>query len=137
MPTHPGFGLFHKEHREFFDALDPADWQSAAGYAGVEQKALSGRLDTVAGSGSLTRLSRWAAGASISDVVTHDWCEEVYLISGSLSIGLPGAERQILGPGTYAVRPAGVAHGPFFTRNGCMMIEFHYYPPIDPMIVGN
>jgi len=27
------------------------------------------------------------------------------------------------------VRPAHVEHGPFFTRDGCLMIEFLYYPP--------
>ncbi|HVV95238.1 MAG TPA: hypothetical protein VHD15_17635 [Hyphomicrobiales bacterium] len=30
---------------------------------------------------------------------------------------------------TYAVRPPGVAHGPFESNGGCMLLELHYYGP--------
>jgi len=126
---HPGFGLFNKEHREFFDAFDSAGWQAIPGYCGVEEKVLSGAFDHAARTGAVTRLSRWAAGAAVANPVAHDWCEEVLLISGTLSIGTPGNEDRILSAGTYAVRPAGVSHGPFFSTDGCLMIEFLYYPP--------
>ncbi len=53
-----GFGAFAKTHREFFDALEPAGWTSVEGYAGVEQKVLSGRFDHAAETGAVTRLSR-------------------------------------------------------------------------------
>ena len=129
MPTHPGFGQFDKEHREFFDALDDTGWQPVAGYSGVEQKLLSGTFNHDAKSGAVTRLSRWAKGAAVSEPVAHDWCEEVYLISGTLSIGTPDKEERLLPAGTYAVRPADVPHGPFFSHDGCLMIEFLYYPP--------
>ena len=129
MARHPGFGLFDKEHHEFFDALDDADWQAVPGYSGVEEKVLSGRFDHRARSGAITRLSRWVAGAAVTKPVAHDWCEEVFLISGTLSIGTPEDEDRLLSAGTYAVRPAGVSHGPFFSKDGCLMIEFLYYPP--------
>ncbi|MCP5082778.1 MAG: cupin [Alphaproteobacteria bacterium] len=129
MPRHPGFGLFDKEHREFFDALDDTGWQAVPGYSGVEQKLLSGAFDHEAKSGAVTRLSRWAAGAAVTKAVSHDWCEEVFLISGALSIGTPENEDRVLPAGTYAVRPADVPHGPFFSKDGCLMIEFLYYPP--------
>ncbi|HEV7259195.1 MAG TPA: cupin [Bosea sp. (in: a-proteobacteria)] len=131
---HPGFGAFGKLHREFFDALAPDGWEPVAGYAGVEQKLLSGQLDHVGRSGALTRLSRWAPGAFVAEPVLHDWCEEVFLISGSLRIGVPadGEAAALLPAGSYACRPAHVLHGPFFTEGGCLMIEFNYYPPTQP-----
>ncbi|MEM8647493.1 MAG: cupin domain-containing protein [Pseudomonadota bacterium] len=129
MAGSEGFGAFTKEHREFFDALDPEGWGPIAGYSGVEQKVLSGVFDHAAQKGAVTRLSRWAAGAAVAEPVSHDWCEEVYLISGSLVVGTLGKEQETLPAGTYAVRPPHVPHGPFFSRDGCLMIEFLYYPP--------
>ncbi|WP_170181884.1 cupin domain-containing protein [Phreatobacter stygius] len=128
---HAGFGGFAKRHREFFDALGADDWRPVAGYAGVEEKILSGELDPVARTGSVTRLARWAAGAAVDHAVRHDWCEEVFIVSGSLSIGTPDARDSavVLPAGTYACRPADIVHGPFFSEAGCLLIEFTYYPP--------
>ena len=126
---HPGFGAFAKTHREFFDALAPDGWTPVAGYQGVEEKILSGAFDHAKRTGAVTRLSRWAAGAAVAQPVSHDWCEEVYLISGSLVIGTPKQQQEVLPAGTYAVRPPHVPHGPFFSPDGCLMIEFLYYPP--------
>ncbi len=131
MGTHARFGVFDKEHREFFDALEASGWQAVPGYSGVEQKVLSGKFDHETQSGAVTRLSRWAAGAAVATAVSHDWCEEVFFISGALSVGTPENEERVLPAGTYAVRPPGVPHGPFFSREGCLMIEFLYYPPGD------
>ena len=47
----------------------------------------------------------------------------------TLSIGTPENEQDVLTTGTYAVRPPNVPHGPFFTKDGCVMVEFLYYPP--------
>jgi hypothetical protein len=129
MPAHPGFGQFEKSHREFFDALSEEGWRAVAGYEGVEEKILSGAFDHVARTGAVTRLSRWSAGASVTTPVAHEWCEEVFFVSGSLSIGTASDEVRRMTAGTYAVRPPHVEHGPFFTRDGCLMIEFLYYPP--------
>ena len=134
MPSHPGFGLFQKHHREFFDALDAEGWQAIPGYSGVEEKLLSGRFDHSARTGAVTRLSRWATGAAVGTPVCHDWCEEVFVISGSLTIGTPEQAGRILPAGTYAVRPADVPHGPFFSTGGCLLIEFLYYPPADSSV---
>ncbi len=129
MAGSQGFGAFAKEHREFFNALGPEGWQPVAGYAGVEEKILSGAFDHQEHRGAVTRLSRWAPGAAVAEPVSHEWCEEVYLISGSLVIGAPEREQEVLPAGTYAVRPPHVPHGPFFSTEGCLMIEFLYYPP--------
>lgn len=129
MEAHPGFGLFAKSHRDFFDAADEGGWQPVTGYTGVEEKILAGRFEHAAKTGSVTRLARWAPGAFVAEAVSHDFCEELYILSGTLSIGSPGDERRRLPPGTYVCRPPGIEHGPFFTRHGCLMIEFSYYPP--------
>lgn len=129
MHAHPGFGLFAKPHREFHDALSADGWQAIPGYSGVEEKILSGRFDHAARTGAVTRIARWSPGAQVAATVSHAWCEEVFIVSGSLSIGSPEAETRNLPTGTYAVRPAGIEHGPFFSRDGCLLIEFLYYPP--------
>ena len=126
---HPGFGSFAKSHREFFDALSPDGWEPVAGYSGVEMKTLSGAFDHDARTGAVTRVSRWQPGAAVESVVIHDWCEEVFVVQGSMSIGTPGAPQQALPMGTYAVRPADIPHGPFFSEEGCLLIEFLYYAP--------
>lgn len=131
MDEQPEFGLFAKTHREFFNALEPTDWTPVAGYLGVAEKVLSGRLDPENRTGAVTRLSRWDPGAAVTEPVQHEWCEEIYLISGTLSVGLAGKATNVLQAGTYAVRPPHVLHGPFFSSDGCLMIEFMYYPPRD------
>jgi hypothetical protein len=130
-PPHPGFGAFGKIHREFFDAFVGGSWQPVAGYAGVEEKILSGRLDPVTRRGAVTRLGRWAPGAVVEHPVSHDWCEEVFIVSGSLMLGTLAAKAEAvrLPFGTYAVRPPHIIHGPFFSDEGCLLIEFLYYPP--------
>lgn len=129
MTVDPRFGSFLKNHREFFNALDNTGWEPVPGYAGIETKVLSGEFNHDARTGSVTKLSRWAAGTVVSEPQVHDWCEEVFFLSGSLSIGMPENEEQVLPAGTYAVRPPNVPHGPFFSRDGCVMLEFLYYPP--------
>ena len=127
--THPGFGTFPKDHREFFDALDDTGWEDVPGYEGVMTKTLSGSFDHEAKTGAVTRVSRWVPGAQVATPVSHDWCEEVFFISGGMTIGTPDAPGDHLPAGTYAVRPPHIPHGPFFSTEGCLMIEFLYYPP--------
>ncbi|MBO6520665.1 MAG: cupin domain-containing protein [Rhodospirillales bacterium] len=121
------FGSFPKQHREFFNALEEDGWEAVEGFEGIETKVLSGRFENA--SGAVTRITRWAEGTVSPGLSVHDWCEEVFIFSGTLSIGTPGNETQTLQPGTYAVRPPHVSHGPFFTTDGCVMLEFLYYPP--------
>ena len=129
MTDASGFGAFPTEHREFLDALAEDGWEPVDGFDGIETKVLSGRFDHAAAAGAVTRMSRWAPGTVSPEPSVHDWCEEVFIVSGTLTIGTPENEEKVLTPGTYAVRPPHVPHGPFFTRDGCTMIEFLYYPP--------
>lgn len=127
MTVAGNFGSFPKEHREFFNALDEDGWEAVDGFEGIETKVLSGRFENA--SGAVTRITRWAAGTVSPELSVHDWCEEVFIISGTLTIGTPENEEETLIAGTYAVRPPHVPHGPFFTKDGCVMLEFLYYPP--------
>jgi hypothetical protein len=61
----------------------------------------------------------------------HDYWEEVYLLSGDLTVG---SDEQAKGgisyaPNTYACRTPGAYHGPFVSRDGCLLFELHYYDP--------
>lgn len=115
--------LVIKEHLEFF-ALDlTTGWEVPPGYpAGIEQKVLSGRLDEHNRRGSRTRLLRFAPGAYTTEPFVHEYWEEVFQVSGSLTVA-----GTTFGPLTYACRPPGVYHGPFRSDEGCLLLEFHYY----------
>ena len=59
----------------------------------------------------------------------HDHWEEVYLVSGDLTVGndAEGRGGESFTAPTYACRPPGVAHGPFRSERGCVLFEIHYY----------
>ncbi|MGW6198414.1 cupin domain-containing protein [Kribbella sp. NPDC055110] len=105
-----------KDQKEFF-ATDALAWTDAGG--GITQKVLSEDAD-----GTLTRLARWAPGtASGTEVIRHEYVEEVYLLEGELTDLTLG---QTFGPGDYACRPPGMPHGPYVTGTGCIMLEIRY-----------
>ena len=111
MTGESGFGSFPKQHREFFDAMAEDGWRDVDGFSGISTKILSGQFDHTAKSGAETRITRWAAGTISGSLSVHDWCEEVFIVSGTLSIGTPEDEEKTLEAGTYAVRPPHVPHG--------------------------
>jgi hypothetical protein len=51
---------------------------------GVTVKVLAGALDHAAKCGQCTTLTRWRAGTEVAEAITHDYIEEVYVISGAL-----------------------------------------------------
>ena len=59
----------------------------------------------------------------------HDYWEEVYLVSGDLTVGNDenGKGGESFSPNTYACRPPGAYHGPFKSEQGCVLLEIHYY----------
>jgi hypothetical protein len=125
-----------KEHTEFQSIdLNGGGWQSPPGYpAGIEQKILAGELDEDRKAGNRTRLLRFKPGAYTTRPFVHDYWEEVYLISGDLTVGdvQAGADAQSFAANTYACRPPGIHHGPFRSEKGCLLLEFHYYEPPNP-----
>ncbi len=122
----------NKEHQEFF-ALDLAQgWEVPEGYPkGIEQKILSGALDEANKRGSRTRLLRFHAGVYTTEPFVHEYWEEVYLLSGDLTVGNDAAGQggEPFQPNTYACRPPGAHHGPFKSEGGCLLLEMHYYDP--------
>jgi len=122
----------NKEHKEFH-ALDMSSgWETPAGYpAGIQPKILSGALDETNERGSRSRLLRFAPGVYTTKPFVHEYWEEVYLVSGDLTVGNDeqGKGGQSFAPNTYASRPPGAWHGPFKSEKGCLLFEIHYFDP--------
>ena len=123
----------NKAHEEFH-ALDmDIGWEVPPGYPqGMEQKILSGSLDEEGRRGARTRLLRFQPGVFTTVPFVHEYWEEVYLLSGDLTVGNDehGEGGESFQPNTYACRPPGVHHGPFKSENGCVLLEIHYYDPV-------
>ena len=121
-----------KAHKEFFAVDMEAGWEVPAGYPpGIEQKILSGALDEKSGNGTRTRLLRFQPGVYTTAPFVHEYWEEVYLVSGDLTVGndAQGQGGTPFSANTYACRPPGAAHGPFKSNGGCLLYEIHYYDP--------
>jgi hypothetical protein len=122
----------NKLHDEFHTLDMTSGWETPAGYpAGIQQKILSGALDEPNRRGSRTRLLRFVPGVYTTAPFTHEYWEEVFLVSGDLVVGndAQGKGGTLFGPNTYACRPPGAAHGPFRSDTGCVLFELHYYDP--------
>ena len=119
-----------KPHIEFATVDLHQGWETPPGYPpGMQQKVLASDLDETHKRGSRTRLLRIEAGAFSTVPFVHDHWEEVYVLQGDLIVGNDdqghGGE-EFVAP-TYACRPPGVYHGPFTSKNGCLLYEIHYY----------
>lgn len=109
-----------KAAREFFDPR-VLPWRPAPGFpAGVWEQIISGGDDE----GVTTRFLRFDPGAGNDSVVTHDFWEEIYVVSGTFECG-----GRSYGAGSVAVRPPGMPHGPFRSPIGCLNFEVRYRVP--------
>lgn len=120
----------NKPHIEFTRLDMTEGWHSPPGYpSGIKQKILASDLDEKNKMGSRTRLLRFDPGAFTTAPFVHDHWEEVFLMTGDLVVGNDknGDGGESFQPCTYACRPPGAYHGPFKSRNGCMLLEIHYY----------
>lgn len=120
-------------HREFYP-LDFSDaaWVSPEGYPpGFRHLVLASDLDESGKSGRRSRLMKIEPGSYTTKAFVHDHWEEVFLFEGDLVVGSDeqGQGGEQFHAPTFAIRPPGVAHGPFATRTGCIMFELHYYAP--------
>lgn len=123
----------NKQHDEFHTVDLDTGWEVPRGYPdGIQQKILSGALDEEARRGTRTRLLRFAPGALTTAPFVHEYWEEVYLVSGDLTVGndATGNGGEKFSPHTYACRPPGAAHGPFKSDDGCLLLEIHYFDPV-------
>ncbi len=98
--------------------LPQAQWQPAAGPAGIESQVLAEDPET----GGRTLLTRFAPGTDTSahGPVRHAYWEEVYLLEGDLTDLRLG---ETFTAGMYACRPPGMKHGPWSTQAGALMLE--------------
>jgi len=117
-----------------FQALDTAGGfePRPGGVDGITQKILGDAMDFSAKSGNRTRLLRMEPGCRTPEAHAHDYFEELYILEGDLiAIDNPdgGAigERRFDAP-SYACRAPGAMHGPVRTENGCLLLEFAWYP---------
>ena len=120
----------NKPHLEFHTVDMQRGWETPPGYPpGIAQKILAGSLDEAGRSGSRTRLLRFEPGVFTTAPFVHGYWEEVYLVSGDLTVGndAEGRGGQSFPSGTSACRPPGAAHGPFKSEGGCLLYEIHYY----------
>lgn len=120
-----------KAHLEFHTIDMTEGFASPPGYpAGIQQKILAGHLDEENKVGNRTRLLRFDPGVYTTAPFVHDYFEEVYLVSGDLTVGNDenGEGGESFEPNTYACRPPGAFHGPFKSEKGCLLLEIHYYP---------
>ncbi|RAH98931.1 cupin [Acuticoccus sediminis] len=120
-----------KEHKEFHPVDLTEGFAPPPGYPeGIKQKILAGFLDEEKKVGNRTRLLKFDPGVYTTKPFVHDYFEEVYLVSGDLTVGNDenGEGGEAFEPNTYACRPPGAVHGPFKSENGCVLIEIHYYP---------
>jgi hypothetical protein len=123
----------NKEHLEFHAVDLASGWEVPQGYPeGIQQKILAGALDEEARRGTRTRLLRFDPGVWTTEPFVHTYWEEVYLVSGDLTVGndAEGRGGESFQPNTYACRPPGAPHGPFRSDGGCLLLEVHYFDPV-------
>ena len=120
-----------KQHLEFVGVdMDDPRWEVPPGYpSGFTQLILASDIDEMAKRGSRTRLLRLLPGAFSTVPFVHDHWEEVFLFKGDLIVGNDDKGRggKASQAFTYACRPPGAYHGPFTSKEGCLLYEIHYY----------
>ena len=123
----------NKLHDEFYTLDLTTGWEVPAGYpSGIQQKIISGGLDEAGKRGSRTRLLRFDPGVFTTEPFVHEYWEEVFLVSGDLTVGndKEGKGGEAFPTFTYACRPPGAYHGPFRSDGGCILLEMHYFDPV-------
>ena len=121
---------FNKPHIEFLRLDMDQGFAPPKGYpASIQQKILASDIDETAKTGSRTRLLRFEPGAFTTAPFVHDHWEEIYLVSGDMTVGndAEGNGGEPFHAPTYACRPPGAVHGPFKSEKGCLLYEIHYY----------
>ncbi|MBU3627231.1 cupin [Polynucleobacter sp. JS-Safj-400b-B2] len=96
---------------------------------GIDQIVLFNTLNEQEKTGSRTRIVKFSAGAMTKVPFIHDYEEEVLLFEGDQGL----LDKDTLLPiqsyeaKTFFIRPAGTWHGPFSSKAGCLLLEYHYY----------
>ena len=108
-----------KEQQEIHET-ESIPWKAIEGYPGVYEKVLNEDPET----GSVTRLLRYEPGTVFNEVLRHDFCEEIYILSGTL---VDLGKNLTLKAGYYGYRRPGMEHGPYSSPDGMMTLEMRTY----------
>ena len=87
---------------------------------GIKEKLLSVDVET----GAYTRIVIFAPGFRFKKALQHPFWEELYLLEGHMT---DYGTNTVYTKGFYALRPAGIVHGPFGTDLGCMLLETTWF----------
>ncbi|GAB6280091.1 MAG: hypothetical protein STSR0007_01420 [Thermovirga sp.] len=116
-----------KQEFEIMDIDLIGEWRKVAGTPeGVMEKILSYDPQT----GNYSRMLKFPPQTKIIKELAHDFCEEVYVVSGYL---IDLGKDITIAPGYYGSRLPEMKHGPYDIPLGCTTIEFRYQEPNKPL----
>lgn len=95
-------------------------WTPVEGNEGVYEKVLNVDPDK----GSVTRLLKFEPGTRTSEVLTHDFYEEIWLLEGTL---IDTTQNLTLEKGYYGYRHPDMEHGPYYSPDGMITFEIRNY----------
>ncbi|MFT5881259.1 MAG: hypothetical protein ACI86X_002398 [Moritella sp.] len=109
----------------YWNVLKPENankWQPIKGSEGMLEEVTLAIDDET---GDYTRLTRFKAGADATSLgsKSHDYPEEIYIVSGRL---YDQAFGMWLEAGHFASRPPGELHGPFICEEESIVLEVSY-----------
>jgi hypothetical protein len=110
-----------KPEHEFFD-VEKVPYTACAGAVPTLTERI---LATDDQADTATRILHFEPGTdtTANGVQVHDFWEEVYIVSGSLTDLELG---ETFTAGMYACRPPGMRHGPWRSHDGCTTFEVRY-----------
>lgn len=113
-----------KPEFEFFPVTEVAFTPCAGAVPELTERVLAADPEQ----GVASRVLRFAPGTDTSPngVLTHDFWEEVFILSGEITDLTLG---RTFTAGMYACRPPGMPHGPWVSGPGCLTFEVRYRSP--------
>ena len=115
-----------KSHIEMQTIDMNSGWNPMTGTPGVEVKYLANDLNEETRTGARTRYVRVAPGTTTPEALVHTYWEDVFVLEGDLYPLADGSDAAPVAPHS-SLRPPGTSHGPFGSKNGCMLLEVQYY----------
>ncbi len=116
-----------KQEYEICDVDLYGEWRLVeGGYNGTMEKVLSYDPET----GNYTRLLKFPPQTKVPDLLSHDFCEEVYILEGFLK---DEKKDMTMKAGYYGSRLPEMKHGPYDIPLGCVTMEIRYQDPSKPI----
>lgn len=116
-----------KQEYEICDVDLYGEWRLVeGGYNGTMEKVLSYDPET----GNYTRLLKFPPQTKVPDLLSHDFCEEIYVLEGFLK---DEKKNITMKAGYYGCRLPEMKHGPYDIPLGCVTMEIRYQDPSKPI----